>query len=621
MNKHGGRSRSLLKRLFSTKRTGSAAFPDARYFAVMGELAENYAGTTSVLFHRSNAISAHTGQPVEILVFGHMRDYDKLNEEMHGDGRLIPDVRFRSMWKDLALMEHDRDSNTSFPAFSPLDPASTDEVIHGEGVSIRRFRKDDDGKNLQIDLLRPDGSVIVSDRRDAPPTDRHKSRSIVLCDQESRPVLEFTSINALRYYWLDQVIGHDQAVLFSDTLGMAGVTHSYRRPNVAVIQTFHNHHLRHDTVGALGYTDAESLPLLKNIDDFDATVFLSQRQLSDVNSLMGPSPNRRVIPNSRPILRAASDRPRPRNVGIMLSQLKKRKQPDHAIEAVVKANTQLSTPVTFDIYGQGSEKDALESTIEKLGAHTVRLRGHDPKAAERFAESSFSILTSRSEAMGLVLVESMAAGCVPVAYDVRYGPRDIITDGVDGFLVPPNDVDALADTIVRLQSMSDDSVALMRKNAIKRAQDFSDTTVLDQWATLITTTLEAKVSPAAIKVTVDSSTHACTDSALTIRAALRVQRVLTNPRASITLLGRNDPAITRVEGALTLEGGDQFSLTAQIDADQVEWFTRGILDVYLDIYDQAGHGSVRLRADSNAQSFGHFSAYPTAHGNLSLKRS
>lgn len=587
----------------------------------MGELAENYAGTTSVLFHRSNAISARTGQPVEILVFGHMRNYDKLNEEMHGDGRLVPDVRFRSMWKDLALMKHDRDSAGSFPAFSPLDPASTDEIVDGEGVAIRRFRKDDDGKNLQIDLLRPDGSVIVSDRRDAPLTDCRKSRSIILCDQESQPVLELTSINALRYFWLDQVIGHDQAVLFSDTLGMAGITHSYRRPNVAVIQTFHNHHLRHDTIGALGYTAAESLPLLKNIDDFDATVFLSQRQLWDINCLMGSSPNRRVIPNSRPTLDASSDRPRSRTAGIMLSQLNKRKQPDHAIEAVVKANTQLSTPATFDIYGQGPEEEALESTVERLGSSTIHMRGYDPKAAEKFAKSSFSLLTSRSEAMGLVLVESMAAGCIPIAYDVRYGPRDIITDGVDGFLVPPNDVDALADTIVRLQSMSDDSTAVMRKNAIKRAQDFSDATVLDQWATLITNTLEAKVSPAPINITVASSTHACGDGALTIRATFTVQRELTDPRASITLLGRSDPAITRVAGTLSRIGDSRFSLTSRIDADQVMWFTRGILDASLDIYDQAGHGSVRLRTNSDEQSFGQFSAYPTAHGNLSLKRS
>ena len=33
-----------------------------------------------------------------------------------------------------------------------------------------------------------------------------------------------------------------------------------------------------------------------------------------------------------------------------------------------------------------------------------------------------------------MLVESMASGCIPIAYDIDYGPSDIITDGVDGFL-------------------------------------------------------------------------------------------------------------------------------------------------------------------------------------------
>lgn len=587
----------------------------------MGELAENYAGTTSVLFHRSNAISTHTGQPVEILVFGHMRDYDKLNEEMHGDGRLTPDVRFRSMWKDLALMTHDRDSDTSFPAFSPLDPASTDEVIHGEGVAIRRFRKDDDGKNLQIDLLRPDGSVIVSDRRDAPPPDRRNSRSIVLCDRESRPVLEFTSINGLRYYWLDQVIGHDQAVLFSDTLGMAGITHSYRRPNVAVIQTFHNHHLRHDTIGALGYTEAESLPLLKNIDNFDATVFLSDRQLGDVNTLMGTSPTRRVIPNSRSIDDENPDRLRPRTAGIMLSQLNARKQPDHAVRAIAQANTHVQDPVTLDIYGQGEEREKLESTIEFLDATTVHLRGYDSSAAEKFAQSTFSLLTSKSEALPLVIVESMARGCIPIAYDVRYGPRDIITDGIDGFLVPPNDINALAETIMRLQSMSDRSIARLRKNAIKRAQEFSDITVLRKWARLITETIEAKVPPAPIAVTLRASTHKCEPDVLTIHTDLTVQRKLDNPQAHITLLGRNEPAITRIVGELTQTGPSEYSLSARINPDRVTWFTHGILDAHLEIHDESGHGSVRLSSGSEAQDFGQFSAYPTAHGNLSLKRS
>ena len=44
-------------------------------------------------------------------------------------------------------------------------------------------------------------------------------------------------------------------------------------------------------------------------------------------------------------------------------------------------------------------------------------------------------------------MESMGAGCVPIVYDITYGPRDLIQQGVNGFITPRGDVDGLADQI------------------------------------------------------------------------------------------------------------------------------------------------------------------------------
>ncbi len=53
-------------------------------------------------------------------------------------------------------------------------------------------------------------------------------------------------------------------------------------------------------------------------------------------------------------------------------------------------------------------------------------------------------MTSSFEGYPLATLESMSRGCPVVSYDIRYGPREQISDGVDGFLVPPGDIELLA---------------------------------------------------------------------------------------------------------------------------------------------------------------------------------
>src|SRR5699024_2910872 len=103
-------------------------------------------------------------------------------------------VRFRNMWAELAGMHSRADSRQGFVNFSPLTDSTTDKVIRGPGVPVRRFRKNESGANLQIDLCRADGTVIVSDRRDVTTGSGKLQNSLILCDSSGRPVQEFTSV-------------------------------------------------------------------------------------------------------------------------------------------------------------------------------------------------------------------------------------------------------------------------------------------------------------------------------------------------------------------------------------------------------------------------------------------
>ncbi|GAA2908169.1 hypothetical protein GCM10020221_00330 [Streptomyces thioluteus] len=103
------------------------------------------------------------------------------------------------------------------------------------------------------------------------------------------------------------------------------------------------------------------------------------------------------------------------------------------------------------IYGAGTEKAKLRALVDKLGLynHVFLMGPANPLEAE-WVKGSIGAVTSSLESFGMTIVEAMRCGLPVVSTDCPHGPREIITDGTDGLLVPVGKTDAIAAGLLKL---------------------------------------------------------------------------------------------------------------------------------------------------------------------------
>lgn len=122
-------------------------------------------------------------------------------------------------------------------------------------------------------------------------------------------------------------------------------------------------------------------------------------------------------------------------------------------------------------------------TDGEIDAPGVRVFKPVANIMEKYCNSSMLLLTSLFEPFGLVLPEAMSCGLPVVAFDCPYGPADIITDGVDGFLIKNRDVNEFANRVCQLIEDRELRVRIGQA-AVKSAQRYRADLIMPKWKDL-----------------------------------------------------------------------------------------------------------------------------------------
>jgi len=137
------------------------------------------------------------------------------------------------------------------------------------------------------------------------------------------------------------------------------------------------------------------------------------------------------------------------------------------------------------IIGDGEDREALVQQCHELGlAKTVRFVPTTRNIRQFYKQASIFCLSSRFEGLPMVLLEAQSFGLPAVSFDCPTGPDEIIKHGVNGLLVEPGNVNALAEALLALIHDQSKRTA-MQKEALSVISRFKLETVIPQWRSVL----------------------------------------------------------------------------------------------------------------------------------------
>lgn len=523
--------------------TVTQSLPRGTHYALTAGVTGDFGGMTHALLRRSRCFHEETGESITILTYNH-KNYDDARKDLRARDLLVDGLTLINLFEDmegwseekLNLLSSQLEPTVNLPHVFPVELKDTLEVITPE-ITIQEYHRKD-GSLLcveksfinpntnkkfivYVDHYRPDSSLLTSEYRNVNVLEENGNplRHYVLFNRMNKPLGSWPSEGDILRFWLDTLPRDPIAWLIVDSKEAGKIIAHYQRPDVVTMFVTHSTHLvygRPDRLNFRKYT-------MERLDNFDAAIFLTETQLKDVGEFLGPGiGNRYAIGNLCNVLSEYPKKKRNKNRGIMIGRLDRGKQTDHGIEAVGK-NLDVVNPFNrphLALYGATEKSKVGEAygkmlkskvkTInrkkrivllkflsrfmgDRLGWFFARavykifdkpafkFHGYKSNARRKYETAGFSMLTSRTEGFGLVVVESMGRGCIPICYDISYGPKDIITDGVNGFLVRQNDKVALAKAVRKVITLSKVESEAMSRAAFDRAQDFNGKNITDKW--------------------------------------------------------------------------------------------------------------------------------------------
>ena len=167
-------------------------------------------------------------------------------------------------------------------------------------------------------------------------------------------------------------------------------------------------------------------------------------------------------------------------VVLCIGRMAEPKQPEDAVQAFATAFAD-NPEWHLVLIGDGDKQPHVQAMIASSQlAERIHWIARAGNVATWYRRAQICVSVSAAEGFPNVLLEAMAMGCVPVAYDCSTGPREVIRDGINGYLVPVGDIASLS---LRMQKLGmDEALRAQLAHAAQAVTDsHSDAAFYSRW--------------------------------------------------------------------------------------------------------------------------------------------
>lgn len=444
-------------------------------FFIVKQLYPTAGGLTKSLYNRASFLANFHN--VTILTTDFQLQLEKVHQELIAAGKLSEKVIIKNLFLDIAInnnktsteiLKHDYEEIISnLNSFNLQIIGNNTRVFSHVGLYQCYISKYDDGNYYFIDMMNERDFSLLEKRYHFYKNNifslevynhQKEKKQQVIFNQKNVPILNLwydkniinrvfdlrnntihdSNIKNIIKSWLNSFIQANDIIFFDSDFSLN--TDYFKEIKCKKIIFIHSHQ-----------DYCNDTKFLKTFSDVDKFVFLTRLQQNDFKILNYDVFNKsEVIPH--PVYDIIDNRQEftKRKKIVTISRLVSSKPIISAIHAFSKIVDQFNDYI-YEIYGTGNDYDKLSNLIKELNMQDkIFLKGYTNNTKNIFSESQLSISLTNYEGFGLSILESLSMNCPVITSNVKYGPNEMIKNGINGFLVENNDIDNISESIIKI---------------------------------------------------------------------------------------------------------------------------------------------------------------------------